>query len=56
VESGDVGVDDCVVLNISGGGEKRLFREVQTTIVRPEIIVPKEQAVEAIIDFLATKE
>ena len=56
VESGDVEVDDCVVLNISGGGEKRLFREVQTTIVLPEIIVPKEQAVEAIIDFLATKE
>jgi cysteate synthase len=56
VGSGDVRVDDCVVLNISGGGEKRLFREVQTTIVRPEMIIPKERAVEAIIDFLATKE
>jgi len=56
VGSGDVRVDDCVVLNISGGGEKRLFREVQTTIVRPEMIIPKERAVEAINDFLATKE
>ena len=52
ISAGEVGSSDFVLLNISGGGTKRLFNDVRTKIVPPAIIVSKENAVEAIVDYM----
>lgn len=52
ISAGEVGSSDFVLLNITGGGTKRLFNDVRTRIVPPAIIVSKENAVEAIVDYM----
>ena len=45
VEDGSVDVNDCVLLNISGGGVKRLRNDIQTRQIEPWLTVKKEDAV-----------
>ncbi len=53
IESGDVGVDDCILLNISGGGTERLKEEVETRTVQPWLQVSKQNGAKAVFDALA---
>ena len=55
LESGEVDKDDCVLLNISGGGIKRLKQDMQTRTVKPWIRVKKSSAVQDILEKLATE-
>ena len=51
-ESGDVSKDDCILLNVSGGGVERLKGEKNATIVEPWISDVKENLIEKILDSL----
>ena len=55
LESGEVDKDDCVLLNISGGGIKRLKQDMETRTVKPWIRVKKSSAVQDILEKLATE-
>ena len=48
-ESGKVSKDDCILLNVSGGGVERLKGEKETTIVEPWIADVKDNLVERIL-------
>jgi len=52
VESGTVNPDDCVLLNISGGGVKRLKEDIETRQIEPWLKVKKADAVDAILEKL----
>ena len=52
-ESGEVSKDDCILLNVSGGGVERLKGEKETTIVEPWISDVKENLVQRILDSMA---
>ena len=45
-ENGDVSKDDCILLNVSGGGVERLKGERETEVVKPWITDIKENLVE----------
>jgi len=45
VASGRVDADDCILLNISGGGQERYRTEVETKAIVPLAIADKEEAV-----------
>jgi len=49
LESSEVGKDECVVLNISGGGINRLKDEIETEIITPWLTTDKESAVQNIL-------
>ena len=51
-ESGDVLQDDCILLNVSGGGVERLKSEKETEIVGPWISDVKENLVDKILESL----
>lgn len=53
VESGDVDVNDCILLNISGGGTERLKEEIETRTVKPWLRVSKKSGANAVLDALA---
>ena len=53
VKDGSVDANDCVLLNISGGGVKRLKNDVQTRQIEPWLTAKKEDAVKAILGKLA---
>ena len=55
LESGEVDKDDCVLLNISGGGIKRLKQDMETRTVKPWIRVKRSSAVQDILEKLATE-
>ena len=52
VGSGEVDKDDCILLNISGGGIERLKSDVKTRPVTPWLRVQKATAVDAILEKL----
>ena len=56
VQAGDVETDDCIVLNISGGGAERLKNEVETRTVEPWLRVSKEDGAVAVLQALANEE
>ena len=51
-EEGKVDEDDCILLNVSGGGVERLKQEKETKIVTPWMIDTKENLVDKILDSL----
>jgi len=51
-EEGKVDEDDCILLNISGGGIERLKREKETKIVTPWVIDTKKKLVDKILNSL----
>ena len=51
-ENGDVSEDDCILLNVSGGGVERLKSEKETAIVEPWISDLKENLVQRILGSL----
>ena len=53
LEKGTVEPDDCILLNISGGGMERLKSEVETDVVEPWLIERKENIVKK---FLAMQD
>ncbi len=53
IEVGEVEEEDCVVLNISGGGTQRLKQDLDTEAVRPWLTVEASQAVDAILGRLS---
>ena len=55
VEVGEVDRDDCILLNISGGGTQRLKNEVHTRTIEPWLRVQKATAVDDILDKLAAE-
>lgn len=55
VESGDVDRDDCILLNISGGGTQRLKQDMETRTVEPWLRVEKATGVNAILEKLAAE-
>ena len=55
VESGEVGKDDCILLNISGGGTQRLKQDMETRSVEPWLRVKKATGVDAILEKLAAE-
>ena len=55
VESGEVDKDDCILLNISGGGVERLKMDIETRAVNPWMRVKKATAVDAILEQLASE-
>ena len=52
VEDGRVDNDDCILLNISGGGVQRLKNDIETRPIKPWLSVNKADAVEAILEKL----
>lgn len=52
IEDNKVDRDDCIVLNISGGGVKRLQKEVDIQVVEPWIKGPKENLTDLVISSL----
>ena len=52
VEEGLVDPDDCVLLNISGGGVRRLKEDIETRQIEPWLKVKKADAVNAILEKL----
>ena len=50
--SGDVKSDDCIVLNISGGGTQRLKEDVETHLIEPWMKVKKATGVASILKAL----
>ena len=55
VKAGEVDKDDCILLNISGGGTQRLKQDLKTRTIEPWLRVQKATAVSAILDKLATE-
>ena len=55
VASGEVGKDDCILLNISGGGVERLKADLETRVVEPWLRVSKVTGVNAILEKLASE-
>lgn len=53
--TGEVGPDDCTVLNISGGGQQRMLKEVDIDQIKPALIVEKDEAVKAILHLMGIK-
>jgi len=53
IEVGEVEEEDCVVLNISGGGTQRLKQDLDTEAVQPWLMVEASQAVEIILGRLS---
>jgi len=53
IEVGEVEEEDCVVLNISGGGTQRLKQDLDTEAVRPWLTVEASRAVDAILGRLS---
>ena len=53
LESGEVDKDECVLLNISGGGVERLKMDIETRTVNPWMRVKKSSAVHDILEKLA---
>ena len=53
LKAGEVGKDDCILLNISGGGTQRIKSEIETWNVEPWLRVKKATGVERILDQLA---
>jgi len=53
IEIGEVEEEDCVVLNISGGGTQRLKQDLDTEAVQPWLMVEASQAVEIILGRLS---
>ena len=47
-----VNKDDCIVLNISGGGVKRLQKEKGTIVVEPWLKGPRENLADLVISSL----
>jgi len=52
VEAGDVEADDCIVLNISGGGAERLKGDVNTRTVEPWLRVSKRDGAPTVLEAL----
>ena len=55
VASGEVDKDDCILLNISGGGVERLKADLETRVVEPWLRVSKATGVNAILEKLASE-
>jgi len=53
LEAGEIEKDDCILLNISGGGTQRLKSEIETRTVEPWLQANKATAVERILEKLA---
>ncbi|HIG02814.1 MAG TPA: cysteate synthase [Candidatus Poseidoniales archaeon] len=47
--SGEIGVDDCTVLNISGGGTERIAEDMEITKIEPWLTINEENAVAGIL-------
>ena len=50
--TGEVKADDCIVLNISGGGTKRLKEDIETRLIEPWLKVKKATGVASILAAL----
>ncbi len=55
VDAGEVNKDDCILLNMSGGGVARLKKEMKTRTVEPWLRVKKTTGVDTILAKLATE-
>ena len=55
LEQGEVKADDCILLNISGGGTQRLKSEQDIRVVEPWMRVKKSSAVASILEKIATE-
>ena len=55
VDSGEVEKDDCILLNISGGGTQRLKQDMETRTLEPWLRVQKATGVDAILQKLAAE-
>ena len=55
MERGEVDKDDCILLNISGGGTQRLKADMKTRTIEPWLRVSKTTGVTAILEKLATE-
>ena len=51
-ENGNIGKEDCILLNVSGGGVQRLKDEKETKIVEPWVTDVKENLVKTILDSM----
>ena len=54
-QNGEVGKDDCILLNISGGGTQRLKSEMETRTIEPWLKVNKATGVNAILEKLSSE-
>ena len=52
IEEEKVNKDDCIVLNISGGGVKRLQKEKGVIVVEPWMKGPKENLADLVVSSL----
>ncbi len=52
LKTDDLIEDDCILLNISGGGIERLKSDAETRPVKPWLRVQKATAVDAILEKL----
>ena len=55
VQSGEVAKDDCILLNISGGGTQRLKNDLETRTIEPWLRVRKSTGVDTILEKLASE-
>jgi hypothetical protein len=52
LDSGDIGADDCTVLNISGGGVERMKSDMELVQITPWKIVSKNDDALSIVQEL----
>ena len=55
LQIGEVGKDDCILLNISGGGTQRLKSEMKTQTIEPWLRVKKATGANTILEKLASE-
>ena len=51
-DSGRIHPDDCIVLNVSGGGVNRLKKDKNTRIVEPWLVAPKNSLADSVVTKL----
>lgn len=54
LSAGEVGNDDCIVLNLSGGGTERLKNEMETRLLTPWLVTKKADAVQLVLAKLVS--
>jgi cysteate synthase len=52
---GEVGNDDCIVLNLSGGGTERLKNDMETRLLTPWLVANKADAVQLVLAKLGSE-
>ena len=54
MEAGTINEDEMILLNVTGGGQKRLFAEHEINYLQPQVTVSKDEISEDTVNKLFT--